>query len=156
MGNIFKLFLLKIDCLIFLGDKRKNSGSRKVTAEEKVKPSAPVAVATTVAADGIRGSAASVQLESSLVELEDRQAAKSGRAEHGSEGLQEKGRAGIGSVVSMFPLRSHVVVSSRVDVRIGGVSKVKPKNGSSTPQSIFERRTLPTSCENILEEIDGV
>lgn len=32
---------------------------------------------------------------------------------------------GVGSVVSSFPvMHSHVVVSSRVDIRIGGVSKV--------------------------------
>jgi hypothetical protein len=41
---------------------------------------------------------------------------------------QGKGVSSRGSgSISMFPIRSHVVVSSRVDVRVGGVSKVRPR-----------------------------
>ena len=43
---------------------------------------------------------------------------------HDPQGKSVSSR-GSGSI-SMFPIRSHVVVSSRVDVRIGGVSKVRP------------------------------
>lgn len=79
-----------------------------------------------------------VAIEGSLIHLDDPTTTSTPVKQTSTERLKANRRQpdgevrGTGSIVSSFPLmHSHVAVSSRVDVRIGGLSKVRIKSWDS-------------------------